>query len=84
VYRLGGYPSFQTDLKNPDFAKMAEAIGILGVRIEDPAEVGSGLSLPPHVDYKQVKGMALATGKLLLSGRIEEVVDTLEANVRQV
>jgi pyruvate dehydrogenase (quinone) len=100
-----GYPSFQTDLKNPDFAKMAEAIGILGVRIEDPAEVGSGLeralthpgaalidvvtdpnalSLPPHVDYKQVKGMALATGKLLLSGRIEEVVDTLEANVRQV
>jgi pyruvate dehydrogenase (quinone) len=100
-----GYPSFQTDLKNPDFAKMAEAIGILGVRIEDPAEVGSGLeralthpgaalidvvtdpnalSLPPHVDYKQVKGMALATGKMLLSGRIEEVVDTLEGNVRQV
>jgi pyruvate dehydrogenase (quinone) len=100
-----GYPSFQTDLKNPDFAKMAEAIGIFGVRIEDPAEVGSGLeralrhpgaalidvvtdpnalSLPPHVDYKQVKGMALATGKLLLSGRIEEVVDTLEANVRLV
>jgi pyruvate dehydrogenase (quinone) len=100
-----GYPSFQTDLKNPDFAKMAEAIGILGVRIEDPAEVGSGLeralthpgaalidvvtdpnalSLPPHVDYKQVKGMALATGKLLLSDRIEEVVNTLEANVRQV
>lgn len=100
-----GYPSFQTDLKNPDFAKMAEAIGILGIRIEDPAEVGSGLeralshpgaalidvvtdpdalSLPPHVDYKQVKGMALATGKLMLSGRIEEVVDTLEANVRQV
>lgn len=100
-----GYPSFQTDLKNPDFARMAEAIGILGIRIEDPAEVGSGLeralthpgaalidvvtdpnalSLPPHVDYKQVKGMALATGKLLLSGRIEEVVDTLEANVRQV
>jgi pyruvate dehydrogenase (quinone) len=100
-----GYPSFQTNLKNPDFAKMAEAIGILGVRIEDPAEVGSGLeralthpgaalidvvtdpnalSLPPHVDYKQVKGMALATGKMLLSGRIDEVVDTLEANVRQV
>jgi pyruvate dehydrogenase (quinone) len=100
-----GYPSFQTDLKNPDFAKMAEAIGILGVRIEDPAEVGSGLeralthpgaalidvvtdpnalSLPPHVDYKQVKGMALATGKMLLSGRIEEVVDTLEGNVRQI
>jgi pyruvate dehydrogenase (quinone) len=80
-----GYPSFQTDLKNADFAKMAEAIGILGVRIEDPAEVGSGLeralthpgaalidvvtdpnalSLPPRMDYKQVKGMALATGKL--------------------
>jgi hypothetical protein len=36
------------------------------------------------VDYKQVKGMALAMGKLLLSDRIEEVVDTLEASVRLV
>jgi pyruvate dehydrogenase (quinone) len=55
-----------------------------GAALIDVVTDPHALSLPPHVDYKQVKGMALATGRLLLSGRIEEVVDTLEANVRLV
>ncbi len=29
---------FQTDLKNPDFAKMAQAIGMTGIRVEKPCE----------------------------------------------
>jgi len=33
---VAGLPDFQTDLKNPNFAKLAEAIGIMGVRIEKP------------------------------------------------
>ncbi|HEY4025483.1 MAG TPA: ubiquinone-dependent pyruvate dehydrogenase [Candidatus Dormibacteraeota bacterium] len=38
-----GFPDWQTDLWNPNFARMAEAIGALGVRIEDPSEVRPGL-----------------------------------------
>jgi pyruvate dehydrogenase (quinone) len=38
-----GMPPWQTDLPNPDFAKVAEAMGILGVRIEQPHDVRSGL-----------------------------------------
>ena len=34
-----GFINTGTELENPDFALMAEAIGIKGVRIEDPAEV---------------------------------------------
>ncbi|MBS0561314.1 MAG: ubiquinone-dependent pyruvate dehydrogenase [Proteobacteria bacterium] len=34
-----GFINTGTDLKNPDLAAMAEAIGIKGVRIEDPTEV---------------------------------------------
>ena len=30
-------------MKNPDFAAMAEAAGIRGIRIEDPAEVEPGI-----------------------------------------
>ena len=30
-----GMPPFGTDLKNPDFAKMAQAIGIRGIRVEE-------------------------------------------------
>jgi pyruvate dehydrogenase (quinone) len=34
-----GMPPFGTDLKNPNFAKMAEAIGIMGVRVENAEDV---------------------------------------------
>ena len=37
--KVAGLPLYGTNMKNPDFAKMAEAIGILGIRVEDPAEV---------------------------------------------
>jgi len=40
---VAGYPDWKTDLKNPNLAKMAEAIGMLGIRVEDPAEVRSSL-----------------------------------------
>jgi len=40
---VAGYPDYQTDLKNPNFAQVAEAVGFLGIRIEDPAEIRPGL-----------------------------------------
>jgi pyruvate dehydrogenase (quinone) len=38
-----GFLDFGTELKNPNFAAMAEAIGIRGIRLEDPAEVNEGI-----------------------------------------
>jgi pyruvate dehydrogenase (quinone) len=35
----GGLPEFGTVLPNPDFAAVARAIGLHGVRVDDPAEV---------------------------------------------
>jgi pyruvate dehydrogenase (quinone) len=98
-----GMPDYQTDLKNPNFAKVAEAIGMMGVRIENPADLTSGLkkalqhsgpalidvvtdpnalSIPSHADRSQAVGFALAMGKMILSGNIEEVVATIEGNIR--
>lgn len=37
--KAAGFLPFGTDLKNPNFAAMAEALGILGIRAEDPDEV---------------------------------------------
>lgn len=34
-----GFLPFGTDLDNPDFAALAEALGIKGIRVEDPGEV---------------------------------------------
>jgi pyruvate dehydrogenase (quinone) len=39
-----GFLPFGTDFKNPNFAAMAEAIGIRGFRLEDPGEVGDGIA----------------------------------------
>lgn len=42
--KSSGFLDTGTELKNPNFAAMAEATGIKGVRIEDPAEVEAKLA----------------------------------------
>ena len=42
--KSSGFLDNGTRLDNPDFARMAEAVGIKGVRIEDPAEVDAKLA----------------------------------------
>jgi pyruvate dehydrogenase (quinone) len=42
--KAAGYLPTGVDLKNPDFAKMAEAVGIHGIRVEDPADLEGAIS----------------------------------------
>jgi pyruvate dehydrogenase (quinone) len=39
-----GFLPFGTEFKNPNFAAMAEAAGMRGIRLEDPAEVEAGIA----------------------------------------
>jgi pyruvate dehydrogenase (quinone) len=39
-----GFLDFGTELRNPNFAAMAEAIGIQGIRLESPEEVETGIA----------------------------------------
>lgn len=41
--KVAGLPPFGIDLKNPDFAKMAAAIGIKGIRVESPENIQSAI-----------------------------------------
>jgi len=41
--KAAGLPPHGTELDNPDFAQMAEAIGIRGIRIEDPGQLPAGI-----------------------------------------
>jgi pyruvate dehydrogenase (quinone) len=41
--KVAGLPPFGTELKNPDFAKMAAAIGIKGIRVESPENIPEAL-----------------------------------------
>ena len=41
--KIAGFLDFGVELENPDFALMAEAVGIRGIRIEDPGEVETSI-----------------------------------------
>jgi Thiamine pyrophosphate-requiring enzymes [acetolactate synthase, pyruvate dehydrogenase (cytochrome), glyoxylate carboligase, phosphonopyruvate decarboxylase] len=40
---VAGLPHYGCELKNPNFAAVAQAIGLMGLRVEDPAEVRPAL-----------------------------------------
>jgi pyruvate dehydrogenase (quinone) len=42
--RSSGFLDFGTEFKNPNFAAMAEACGVRGIRLEDPADVDKGIA----------------------------------------
>jgi pyruvate dehydrogenase (quinone) len=101
-----GVVPFGVDFKNPNFAKVAEAMGAKGIRIEDPGDVKDGLaealayksgpvvvdavvdpyalSLPAHVPFSVAKRFTLSMAKQVLNGKMDEVIKTIERNVRLV
>ncbi len=101
-----GIVPFGVDFKNPNFAKVAEAMGAKGIRIEEPGDVRDGiaealahksgpvvvdavvdsfaLSLPAHVPFHTVKGFTLSMAKQVWSGKMDNVIKTIERNVRLV
>jgi pyruvate dehydrogenase (quinone) len=42
--KSAGFLATGTELQNPNFAAMAEAVGVRGIRLEDPAEVEEGIA----------------------------------------
>ncbi len=47
---VAGLRDFGTELDNPNFARVAEAMGATGIRVEDPSEVRSALERALDVD----------------------------------
>ncbi|HTU17549.1 MAG TPA: ubiquinone-dependent pyruvate dehydrogenase [Gemmataceae bacterium] len=100
-----GIPPFGVELKNPDFSAVARAVGLFGVRVEDPADVPSALgralahpgpalvdvvtdknvlAMPPKATVQQAKGFALAMTKMAFGGQIDDVLDTVATNWREI
>jgi pyruvate dehydrogenase (quinone) len=99
-----GFVPFGTAFANPDFSKVAEAMGARGIRIEEPGQVRDGLaaalahkegpvvvdvvvdkfalSRPAHVPAETAKGFTLSLAKQVVTGHMDEVIATIEHNVR--
>jgi len=102
---VAGIPDWQTEMFDPDFAMLAQGMGMKGMTVKDPENVEqalkeaflykgpvllnvftdpNALAMPPKVEFKQVKGMALSMSKLVLNGRMDEVMDTFKANYKHL
>lgn len=102
---VDGLPDNETDMVNPDFALIAEAMGFKGVNVFQPSDVKlsiaeafktdgpvllnimtnpDSLAMPPKVEWEQVKGYAITMGKMILGGRMDEVINTIKANYKHI
>ena len=100
---VAGLPAWQTDMDNPDFEKIAEAMRIKAWTVENPLELEStlkeafaykgpvlvnvltdpnALSMPPKVDFSQMKGFAETMGKLMINGHTAEVLEIAKSSMK--
>jgi pyruvate dehydrogenase (quinone) len=63
---------------------LEEALRHEGPALVDVVTDPNALSMPPHVTADQIEGFGLAMLKKSLSGHIDEVLETIESNVRNV
>jgi pyruvate dehydrogenase (quinone) len=73
-------------VKDPEEARQAlrEALMYNGPALVNIFTDPNALAMPPKVELGQVKGMALSMTKLMLNGRMDEVLDTVKANYKHL
>lgn len=102
---VDGLPDWQTNMLNPDFAQVAEAMGMTGFNVSDPEEVlttllnafeldgpvlvnimtdPNALAMPPKIEFGQMVSFAQSMYKLLINGRSQEVIDTINSNFKHI
>lgn len=100
-----GLPDNETDMLNPDFAKLAESMGMKGYTVSEPQQVlptlmeafnspdpvlvnvmtdPNALAMPPQVDWSQMTGFAQAMYRMLVTGRGQEIIDTIHSNFKHI
>jgi pyruvate dehydrogenase (quinone) len=103
--QVQGLPDNETDMVNPDFAKIADAMGFKGVTVHEPDEVHNAvldalghngpvllnimtnpnsLAMPPKIEWEQVKGYALSMTKMMLGGRMDDILEMVRSNYKHL
>ncbi len=73
-------------IRDPDDLKqgLREALSYKGAALINIMTDPNALAMPPKIEFEQVKGMALSITKLILNGRMDEVLDTVKANYKHL
>jgi len=100
-----GLPDNETDMVNPDFALVAQAMGFTGINVHDPSGLkaaletafntdgpvlvniftnADSLAMPPKLEWEQAKGFAMSMTKMMLTGRMDEVMNIIRTNYKHL
>lgn len=103
--QVEGLPNNETDMVNPDFEMIAQAMGFKGITVTNPDNVKQSLeeafahdgpvlvsvftnpqalAMPPKMEFDQMKGYALSMSKMILSGRMDEVLEMVKTNYKHM
>ncbi len=69
--KAAGLPTYATDLENPDFAAVANAMGITGIRVEDPSQLEDAVKRLLATDGPALLDVVTAREELTLPPTIE-------------
>lgn len=103
--QVEGLPNNETDMVNPDFEMIAQAMGFKGITVTHPDDVKQSLeaafahdgpvlvsvftnpqalAMPPKMEFDQMKGYALSMSKMILGGRMDEVLEMVKTNYKHL
>jgi pyruvate dehydrogenase (quinone) len=63
---------------------VAEFLATPGPALLDAVTDPYALSLPPHVSFGEAEGFSLSFAKQALNGNLDDVIETVKANVHLV
>ncbi|EIA07642.1 ubiquinone-dependent pyruvate dehydrogenase [Flavobacterium frigoris] len=103
--QVEGLPNNETDMVNPNFEMIAQAMGFRGITVTNPDNVKQSLeeafahdgpvlvsvftnpqalAMPPKMEFDQMKGYALSMSKMILGGRMDEVLEMVKTNYKHM
>jgi pyruvate dehydrogenase (quinone) len=84
IARAAGIHSVRIEQPADVRAGLAEALAHPGPALVDLVTDPNALSMPPHITAGQVKGFALAAGKVVLDGGVGKMVELARTNLRNI
>jgi pyruvate dehydrogenase (quinone) len=84
IARAAGIHSVRIEQPGEVRDGLSEALAHPGPALIDLVTDPNALSIPPHITGQQVKGFALAGGKIGLDGGVGKMIELARANVRNI
>jgi pyruvate dehydrogenase (quinone) len=84
IARAAGIHAIRVEQPADVRAALQEALSHPGPALVDLVTDPNAMSIPPHITGEQVKGFAVAAGKIVLNGGVGRMLDLARSNVRNI